>query len=171
MKHESQDSLTESAIRVERFYKKYKFLFYSLVAVLIIWAAGTYLYQTYESKKIAANNALFTSLVQKPTKEGLLKLKKENINLYALLVLSLNDKQEFKALVDDKGLNQDLKELVLYKEGKKSTFLKDYSAALKGFELLEEKKFKLAKTQFAKVSPTSSLYPLVQSLKHFQVVK
>lgn len=171
MKHETQDSLTENAIKAERFYKKYKSLFYGLILILFLAASGTYIYKAMAAKAVVRQNELYLEVLKDKSEEKLAELKKANINLYTLALLELNKEKDFKELAKDTNMNELLNQLVRYKAGESSIFLKDYSFALKGFLFLEKKDFKSAKLEFDKIKPSSDLYMLVKSLKHYQVEK
>lgn len=171
MKQESTSGMTESLIRIERVYKKYKYYIFGFLILLIIYIISSISYDYLEQKKLEKDNALYTFLLKNEDEAKLKALKESNINLYALLILSKNQKAAFAEAIKNPGLDKILKEILLLKEGKNSTFLRDYSFALKGFEYLEKKDFKRAKIEFNKINPNSTLYPLITSLRHFQVAK
>lgn len=170
LKHEANSSLTENAIKIERFYRKYKLLFYFVILAFIVWGCSVYLYQAYTDKELKYANTLFTKLSSKKTKAGLEELAKANQNLYTLLLISSNDAKAYPS-IKQKDLNPTLLQLLKYKEGKPSIFLQNYEYALKGFKLLEKNDFKQAKLEFDKVDMSSSIYPIINSLKHYQDLK
>jgi hypothetical protein len=84
----SDEKILESAFKLERVYKKYKYLIWGIVILLLLGYAGNAGWNAYRQGKIDSANDAFLSLQKEPTNSDALdKLKANNPKLYDLFEL------------------------------------------------------------------------------------
>ncbi|MCV3443632.1 hypothetical protein L8W64_06685 [Campylobacter sp. IFREMER_LSEM_CL1097] len=166
----SQEQMMENFIKSERFIRKYKYYFIALIALLVLYFSGSYIYNIKQEKNIQESNIIFNNLLKNPSDQKLIEeLKQKNANLYTIYIMGQNN-QDLNQIL---SLNIDplLKQIVLAQNNQKSDFLKDYNTLLIGFEFLKQNDFKNADVEFNKIPINSPLWQIITSLKHYQGIK
>ncbi|EFO9214089.1 hypothetical protein IO397_001246 [Campylobacter lari] len=166
----SQEQMMENFIKSERFIRKYKYYFIALIALLVLYFSGSYIYNIKQEKNIQESNFIFNNLLKNPSDQKLIEeLKQKNANLYTIYIMGQNNQDLNQTL----SLNIDplLKQIVLAQNNQKSDFLKDYNTLLIGFEFLKQNDFKNADVEFNKIPINSPLWQIITSLKHYQGIK
>ncbi|EAJ5678464.1 hypothetical protein L8W40_06920 [Campylobacter sp. IFREMER_LSEM_CL1846] len=166
----SQEQMMENFIKSERFIRKYKYYFIALIALLVLYFSGSYIYNIKQEKNIQESNIIFNNLLKNPSDQKLIEeLKQKNVNLYTIYIMGQNNQDLNQTL----SLNIDplLKQIVLAQNNQKSDFLKDYNTLLIGFEFLKQNDFKNADVEFNKIPINSPLWQIITSLKHYQGIK
>ena len=173
---DAQEQFLESMIKGERFFKKYKTLLIVVCAAAIVAAVGFYTSKILNDNRVEEVNLAYSKLILNPNDANALSvLKEKEPNMYALFSLGqMLDKNDTKGISELANLqvNPIVKEIILSQTGgANSEILKEYSALLKGFELLKENKIKEANDEFNKIALDSQLQTLVKNLKHYQGIK
>jgi len=173
---DAQEQFLESMIKGERFFKKYKTLLIIVCAAAIVAAVGFYTSKILNDNRVEEANLAYSKLILNPNDANALSvLKEKEPNMYALFSLGqMLDKNDTKGISELANLqvNPIVKEIILSQAGgANSEILKEYSALLKGFELLKENKIKEANDEFNKIALDSQLQTLVKNLKHYQGIK
>ncbi|MGM0519244.1 MAG: hypothetical protein ACQERD_06355 [Campylobacterota bacterium] len=174
----NQEKFLESFVKVERFYKKYKFPIFGIIGLIIILLIG-YGVNSYvsEQNKIKANIA-FEKIMKNPKDEAALKeLKETNKKLYEV-ALYMNDKSkitEVKYLKElsiyNKALNE--KDLKLLNElsMQNNFLLKEFAIFNRALLLTKQEKYEEAKTALKLIPKSSKAYELTKLLQHHLIVK
>lgn len=166
----SEEQFLENMIRGERFFHKYFKLIVSVVVVLVV---AFCIYKFIEYKKetgiISANESYQRLSLNTPQKDDIDILKQNAPSLYALYVLSdTNSSVNLQDLKNLKGIDPLLVDLIKFKIDKSNNaLLTDYTALLKGFELIKSGDLKKADVEFAKIPLDSNLQKIVKNLKHY----
>ena len=173
---DAQEQFLESMIKGERFFKKYKTLLIVVCAAAIVAAVGFYASKILNDNRVEEANLAYSKLILNPNDANALSvLKEKEPNMYALFSLGqMLDKNDTKGISELANLqiNPLVKDIILSQTGDANAeILKEYSALLKGFELLKENKIKEANDEFNKIALDSQLQTLVKNLKHYQGIK
>ena len=145
-------------------------------AAAIVAAVGFYTSKILNDNRVEEANLAYSKLILNPNDANALSvLKEKEPSMYALFSLQkMLDKNDTKGISELANLqvNPIVKEIILSQAGgANSEILKEYSALLKGFELLKENKIKEANDEFNKIALDSQLQTLVKNLKHYQGIK
>ena len=182
----SEEKFFESAIRTERFVKKYqKPLVVSVVSLLL--AVGIAIaYQAYDQAKVENSNAALNVLLMNGgDKEALRKLEKENPSLYELYTLSkaikTADVKSLQSLTQAKSpevadlaayenavLMNDQKALESYTK-KQGAIYQDIALIEIAVMLIQKGDILSAQNKLALIKEDSAMYPTAQILGHFGV--
>ncbi|OCX43520.1 hypothetical protein A7X81_00540 [Campylobacter ornithocola] len=166
----SQEQMMENFIKSERFIKKYKYYFITLIVLFIIYFGGSYFYNLKQESDIQKSNIIFNNLLKNPSDQKLLEeLKQKNANLYTIFIMSQKNQELNQTL--NLEIDPLLKQIVLAQNNQKSDFLKDYNTLLVGFDFLKQNDFKNADIEFNKIPINSPLWQIITSLKHYQGIK
>lgn len=182
----SEDKLFESALRTERFVKKYqKPLMGSVISLLLI-VGGAIGYQAYDNSRIESSNEALNTLLANPVDKNALKiLENDNTKLYELYTLSNAIKgSDIKSLeLLQKSKSSEIADIASYE----TAVLKSDHAALENYTkkqagvyqdmaLLETAVMFIKKgdntsahNQLSLIKEDSAVYPTAQMLSHFGV--
>lgn len=171
----AQEKMIETFIKGERFLRKYKYFFLTIIVLIVAYFSYVSIAQTLAENKIKNNNELYAKLLQDPQNNELLdRLKAENPNLYALFIFS-NDGNFTAQLEELKNLELDpiLKQLIAADTTPSTdgVFLKHFNMLLQAYNLLKEDKIKEANVLLNQIPIDSSLRPLVDNFKHYKAIK
>lgn len=182
----SEEKFFESAIRTERFVKKYQKPLMAAVASLLLVVVGAIAYQAYEDNRSEKSNAALNALLMNPMDQGALKtLKEENSALYELYQLSKavkeNDVATLKTLQGAKStevsdiatyesavLSGDEKTLDGYTK-KQGAFYQEMALIELAVLAIQKGDIKSAHDKLAMIKEESTIYPLAQMLSHYGV--
>lgn len=182
----SEEKFFESAIRTERFIKKYqKPLMVSVISLLLV-VGGSIAYQAYDQAKVENSNTALNTLLSNPVdKEALKTLSQENSLLFELYSLSKAIKEsDIKSLESlQKSKSLEVADMAAYE----TAVLKNDHNALENYTkrqdaiyqdmalielaviLIQKGDIQSAHTKLALIKEDSAVYPTAQMLSHFGV--
>jgi len=180
----AEEKFLESVIKTESFYKKNKKLIISLGLAVFLGVAGSMGYNYYKEENLKASNEIYTTLLTttKDTSTLESQLKSKNPKLWTLYkvqtALKTNDKEALEKLlktVDDPILKNLVeyqlsslnKEAFLKYIGQGEAVMKDFAYLDAGYKALEKGDVDKAEDIFGFITPSSPLYRVVQSLRHY----
>lgn len=188
LKHElnSEEKFFESAVRTERFIKRYQKPLMASVVSLLLVVAGTIGYQAYTEAKMESSNVALNALLTNPAdKEALKTLEHENGPLYELYQLSKAIKEgnvkTLKSLQQSQSL--EVADMATYEvavlendHNALEHYTKKQGAIYQDMALIEiavmsiqKGESKSAQDKLALIKEDSVLYPTAQMLSHFGV--
>lgn len=182
----SEEKFFESAIRTERFVKRYQKPLIALIAASLLAVGGAIGYQVYTSAKIESSNAALNLLLANPNDtKAEQTLKNDNPKLYDVWKLSRGIAQNDVTILDGLKNSQSFSvadiasyESALIKGDMKGLdqYTKQQGALYKDMALLESAvgainkgDTKTAKEKIALIDENSPLYQIAQSLAHYGV--
>jgi hypothetical protein len=182
----SEEKFFESAIRTERFVKRYQKPLVALVVASLLAVGGAIAYQAYADAKIESSNAAFNLLLSNPSdKQAQETLKQDNPHLYDVWKLSrsvaqsdvsgleslknsqafgVSDIASYEAAVikgDTASLDQYIK--------KQGALYKDLAVLELAISLIEKGEIAAAHQKIALISEESPLYQVATALSHYGV--
>ncbi|MCK9374339.1 MAG: hypothetical protein M0P91_14250 [Sulfuricurvum sp.] len=182
----SEEKFFESAVRTERFIKRYQKPLMAGVAALLLFAGGAIAYQAYANSKIESSNVAFNTLQSNPTDAQALKiLKNDNPKLYDLWMLSQaigkNDAAALEALKHSDALG--VADIAAYEaaaikkdKGALEGYTKMQGALYKDLALVELAVMALqqgnveeAHKKIALIPEDSPMYSVGRSLSHYGI--
>lgn len=182
----SEEKLFESALRTERFVKKYqKPLMVSVISLLLI-AGGVIAYQAYENARIENSNVALNVLLSNPSdKSALNTLENNNDKLYELYTLFKAAKEsDIKALeLLQKSQSPEIADMATYETAvlradytalenytkKQGGMYQDLALLETAVMLIQKGDIKSAQNQLALIKEDSTMYPAAQMLSHYGV--
>lgn len=182
----SEEKFFESAVKTERFVKKYKNALIGTVVAVVVVVSANALYVSNENKKIAESNVLYESLLNNAQDQNAQdKLKVLNPDLYDLWKLSQaiadHNVDTLQTLKSSKAVAvSDLATYELASLEKNSMQMNSYSMKQEAIYkelaivqsallLMREDKIDLAHDKLSQVSQTSPLYKVSKMLMHYGV--
>ena len=183
----SEEKFLESSIKLERFYKKYKFfIFGGLIALLI--GIGWYQYSEHakEANLQAANEAFLTLLKDPESTSAKDTLKDKNPDLYALYSFSNaikdNKIDQLDAVIEEQraftssvagyekaSKQESLEPLVEYANS--SNTLKELAALQATYLYIQDSEYEKAKNMIDQIPANSKMATIVNMYKHFLITK
>ncbi len=172
----SDEKILESAFKLERVYKKYKYLIWGVVIGVVLFFGGRAAWEAYQqSKRLAANEALLTLQNDPKNSAALEKLKTNNPALFELYTLSTAME---KGSVDTlKGLESNgdamIADLARYhaavwqKKAADSTYYHDLSIVEEAYLALKAGDKATARSKLALLDEQSPVAQIAQLLKHY----
>ncbi len=185
----AEEQFLETAIKSERFIKKYKKPIIFIISVILIAFVSYSVYDYIKERNLKIANAAYLKLLKNPNdKESLEILKSKSPNLYmAFLFNQAIEKNSIEAFEKIMGSIKDpfLKNLALYqiaalKKDLKAlddyaledgSVLRDFALLDEGYLLLKEGKIEEGKEKLSQIPITSPLQGLVKNINHYGVFK
>lgn len=182
----SEEKFFESAVRTERFVKKYQKPMIASVVVLLLGIGGSVAYQMIHDAKVErANIALNTLLMNPADQKALKELLSEGGSLYELYSLSRalreNDLKTLKTLqsasssevadiasYESAALSKDDKALEAYTK-KQGSIYQELAVIELAVLSIQKGDSKAAHTSLELIKEESAVYPLAQMLSHYGV--
>lgn len=182
----SEEKFFESAVRTERFVKRYQKPLIAVVAGSLLAVAGAIGYQTYTNAKIESSNAAFNLLLSNPTDAKAEEtLKNDNPELYDVWKLSraiaqndvtllegLKNSEAFGvsdiAQYEAAAIKGEIAALEQYTK-KQGALYKDLALLELAVSSIEKGDIKAAHQKIALISEESPLYQTAQALSHYGV--
>lgn len=182
----SEEKFFESALRTERFVKRYqKPLIFSVVS-LIVLTVGVIGYQSYRAMKIeSANQALNVLLLNPADTQAAQTLQSDNSKLYDLYQLSKalkeGDTKQLAAL--EQSSNPEVADFAAYESAvianntaklnayakRQGALFQEIALILLAVDHLEKGNVAAAAQKLVLINEESSLYPVAQALSHYGV--
>ena len=181
-----EEKLFESAVKTERFVKKYKMPLISIVITVIVVLIGNSIYQANKAQSIAKSNEAYMTLLAQPDDgEAEKTLEENNPALYDAWkfqrALQADDKAGLESLTSSKSsviadlasyelaaINKDKKALNAYALNQQAV-LKDLAVLDEAVLLMQEGKTAEAKARLALIDERSPLKKLAMLLQHYGV--
>lgn len=182
----SEEKFFESAVRTERFVKKYQKPMIASVVVLLLALGGSVGYQSYQENKIERANEALNTLLSNPADKGALSaLAENNKSLYELYTLSKalreKDVNTLKtlesanspevsdiAIYESAVLTNNAKALEVYSK-KQGSLYQELAIIELAVLSIQKGESKGAGSSLALIKEDSSIYPLAQMLSHYGV--
>lgn len=182
----SEEKFFESAVKTERFVKKYKKPMIASVIVLLLGLGGSVTYQIINDAKVErANTSLNTLLMNPMDQNALNELSSQGGSLYELYSLSkalrANDLKTLQTLKGAKSfevadiasyesavLSKDDKALDAYSK-KQGSIYQELAVIELAVLSIQKGDSKAAHTSLALIKEDSAVYPLAQMLSHYGV--
>lgn len=177
----SEEKFLENFVKSERFFKKYKTLIFTVIALIIVGSIGYVIKNSInESNKLEANIAL-NKFLETGDEKSLLILKDKNKELYEI-ALFLKAKKENKAVAVNIPLLKELSNFQIALEAKDVSkldnlsmqndfLLKEFAIFDKALLLANDGKFEEAKTALNQIPQTSKAFELANLLNHYLLTK
>lgn len=181
---EQDEKILESAFRLERLVKKYKYYLIALVVLIVAWVGYRSVYGVMTENKAQKINALYTELTQNPDNTLLQdQLQAESKGLYDLYTLMRIDlaqegaETHLKELVDSP--NPLVRELATYELASlKQENLSQVSGVMADFAKIQQAYLYLSKNQIPEarkelesIGLDSALYGIASQMKHYGIAK
>lgn len=181
-----EEKFFESAVKTERFVKKYKMPLISMIVTVVVVIIGNSIYQANLSQTIAESNSAYMTLLATPDDAQAAKtLEKTNSNLYEAWqfkrALDTRDEAKLEALsASSSEIVSDLAtyELAAIKKDKaalnayalnQNAILKDLAILNEAVLLMQEGKTAEAKERLRLIDEDSSFKKMVILLQHYGV--
>lgn len=182
----SEEKFFESAVRTERFVKRYQKPLIAAVAASLLAVGGAIAYQTYANAKIESSNAAFNVLLSNPGDANAEKtLKSDNPELYDLWKLSRGISQNDVTILEGlkksesfgvsdiasyeaAAIKGDVQGLEQYTK-KQGALYKDLALLELAVAAIEKGDVAAAHQKIALIGEESPLYQVAQSLSHYGV--
>lgn len=181
---EQDEKILESAFRLERLVKKYKYYLIALVVLIVAWVGYRSVYGVITENKAQKISALYTELTQNPDNTLLQdQLQAESKGLYDLYTLMRIDlaqegaETHLKELVDSP--NPLVRELATYELASlKQENLSQVSGVMADFAKIQQAYLYLSKNQIPEarkelesIGLDSALYGIASQMKHYGIAK
>ncbi|WP_299328975.1 hypothetical protein [uncultured Helicobacter sp.] len=181
---EQDEKILESAFRLERLVKKYKYYLIALVVLIVAWVGYRSVYGVMTENKAQKISALYTELTQNPDNTLLQdQLQAESKGLYDLYTLMRIDlaqegaETHLKELVDSP--NPLVRELATYELASlKQENLSQVSGVMADFAKIQQAYLYLSKNQIPEarkelesIGLDSALYGIASQMKHYGITK
>lgn len=181
-----EEKLFESAVKTERFVKKYKMPLISVVVTVIVVLIGNSIYQANKAQSIATSNEAYMTLLAQPDdSEAVKTLQENNPALYDAWkfqrAVQADDKAGLESLTSSKSsviadlasyelaaINKDKTALNAYALNQEAV-LKDLAVLDEAVLLMQEGKTVEAKARLAFIDERSPLKKLSMLLQHYGV--
>ena len=178
----SEEKFLENFVKGERFFKKYKIIIFSVIALAIITPIGIIIKDSIDEKNKFEANLAFNKVLENFNDEKALKeLKEKNLTLYEV-ALFLEAKKKNKEISISVPI---LKELSQYQEAlikkeiktldnlsmQNDFILKEFAVFNKALLLTNDGKFEEAKTALKLIPQTSKAFELANLLNHYLLTK
>ncbi len=182
----SEEKFFESAIRTERFVKKYQKPLIAVVVASLLAVGGAIGYQAYTNAKLQSSNAAFNLLLANPTDaKAEQTLKNDNPKLYDVWKLSrgisqndvtilegLKNSEAFGvadiASYEAAAIKGDVQSLEQYTK-KQGALYKDLALLELAVNAIEKGDTKAAHEKLALIAEDSPLFQVAGSLEHYGV--
>lgn len=182
----SEEKFLESAIRTERFIKRYQKPLMAGVASLLLAAGGAIAYQAYTDAKIESSNTAFNTLLLNPGDTAAEQtLKNDNPELYDVWKLSRGIAQNDPTILDSLKnsetfgvsdiaayesavIKTDMQSLEGYTK-KQGALYKDLALLELAVHAIEQGNVALAHQKIALIPEDSPIYQVGQALSHYGV--
>lgn len=182
----SEEKFFESAVRTERFVKKYQKPMIVSVIVLLLGFGGSVVYQMIHDAKVERANTALNTLLMNPSDQNALKeLSSQGGSLYELYSLSKalrdNDVKTLQTLQNASSsevadiasyesavLLKDTKALDVYSK-KQGSIYQELAVIELAVLSIQKGDSKAAHSTLASIKEDSAVYPLAQMLRHYGV--
>lgn len=173
---DAQEEFIKNFIKGERFIKKYKYYFLTIIVAIIVYFLGDYIIDKIKENRLEKANVVYNQLIYDLNNTKLEnELKNLDINLYTMFLLNKiktdGDLNVLKELSNDKNLNYLLKNIIYLNTNEKSIFLNDYEKLINAYKLMQENKIKEANVILDTIKDNAELAQIIKNLKHYQGIK
>ena len=181
----SDGQLLENTLKLEIFYKKYKYIIWAILVVVVFGGISYQLYSYYNEKNIQKYSEIYSKLLNDTSNTALQdELKRGNPKLYDLFMLqqALKDGNinQFMETKDSKSsvvssiasyhIGSFERDISVLKNVDKYT-IGDLSKLQQAYILINENKINDAKIILGEISKDSNLYNFASLLSHYIITK
>lgn len=176
----TQEKFFENFFKIEKLYKKYKIVIFSVLALGIGYFATTTINSYLDEQNLIASNKAYNKVLKTPTdKINLAILKDTNEKLLQIAMYQTStDKtktNDIEFLKDISAYNKAIKDndiktlntLIVNPD----FILKDYALFNKALILVDNKEYATAKSTLKIITEQSAVAPLANMLKHYLLTK
>ena len=176
----TEEQFFESFFKVEKFYKKYKFVLIGLVvAIVAFFIISAVVDFVSEKNETTANEAYTKVLLNSKDTASIEALKESNEKLLAIALYQISQEKteakDVEYLQDIAAYNSAVAKgdvvaldvMILSQD----FLLKDFALLSKTLILIEKQEYKKAKETISKVDPKSQILPLADMISHFLLTK
>lgn len=178
------EKLLESAFKLERFYRKYKYYMFAIVAFLVLWFGYSQLVSYQKERQTQKTSMIYDQLLKDPQNQVLLdNLKANSKDLFSLYKYAQAVKQGDKRVLEGLKNSQNplIKILVDYQFASYSQNLEDlqkmHTTPMRDLAILQEVyllqkegRFLEARVLLEQIQKTSNIYPIASLLKHYGIL-
>lgn len=181
---EQDEKILESAFRLERLVKKYKYYLIAFAVLIIAWVGYRSVYGAIEERRAEKISAIYSELANDPDNSLLqTQLKAESKELYDLYTLMRLDlaKPDTQATLQEltSSPNPLVKEIATYELASlKQENLSQVGGAMGDFAKIQQAYLYLSKKQILEarkelesIAPDSALYGIVSQMKHYGIAE
>lgn len=180
------EKILENAFRLERFFKKYKYVFLIIVIALIIWGVYAEISSYMNEKKAQETTRIYNELLKSPQNQVLLdELKSSSKELYELFLYAQatkNGDEDTLKSISQTSSNFIIKTLSVYQyasysqnfnelQKNNSNGMKDFSLLQEIYLLDKEGKVTEAKALIPNITNPSIIYGIASILGHYGITK
>jgi len=182
----SAERFFESAVRTERFVKKYQKPMIASVVVVLLALGGSAGYNSYQELKLERANTALTTLLSNPADKSAMNELSENskpLSELYLLSKALREKDVKSLQTLQTASTSEVADIATYESAVLSnntnaleSYTKKQGGLYQEFAILEEAvssiqagKIQSAHTSLGVIKEDSALYPLAQMLSHYGV--
>ena len=177
-KFESDEKMLASAFKIEKIYKKYKFLIIGTVGAIILFFGGKAVMGMMEENRLASANEAYIKLSKNATDtDALAQLKEKNPILFELFeyknAMENNNTEILKRLSSSK--NELLSDIAGYHlaimEGTeaKSDLYSEVASLNNAHLLIKDGKISEANDELSSIEEKSPLYNISKIMKHYVI--
>ena len=164
----NEEKFFESFFKLEKFYKKYKYVIFTVVGIAIIYFIASNVSDYLAQKNKTEANNTYTQVLKNPSDEKLYEaiLFQQNKEIKNPSVKYFKELQTYKTAVKNKDITT-LNTLIASQD----FLLRDFAIINKALLEVESKEFSKAKTTLKIVDQNSAVIPLVNLLNHYLITK
>lgn len=181
----SDGQLLENTLKLERFYKKYKYIIWAILVVVVFGGISYQLYSYYNEKNIQKYSEIYSKLSNDASNTSLQdELKRGNPKLYDLFILqqalkdgNINQLMEIKdsksnviSSIASYHIGSFERDISVLKNVDKYT-IGDLSKLQQAYILINENKINDAKIILGEISKDSNLNDFASLLSHYIITK
>lgn len=181
----SDGQLLENTLKLERFYKKYKYIIWAILVVVVFGGISYQLYSYYNEKNIQKYSEIYSKLSNDASNTSLQdELKRGNPKLYDLFMLqqalkdgNINQLMEIKdsksnviSSIASYHIGSFERDISVLKNVDKYT-IGDLSKLQQAYILINENKINDAKIILGEISKDSNLNDFASLLSHYIITK
>lgn len=174
----SDEKMLESTLKLEAFYKKYKKVIWSIVAIIIAIFIMKPISDSYNEMKLeSANKALLTLQKDAKNSEALATLKAKNPALYRLYTYSQAIKEKDTKMLAELSNSSDTliadissyHSKILASQSSESQMYKGMSMVEDAFLAIKAGKSQEAREKLELIDSRSAVAPIAELLKHYTI--
>ncbi|HFU76231.1 MAG TPA: hypothetical protein ENK66_08305 [Arcobacter sp.] len=175
----NEEKFLESSLRVEKFYKKYKYVIFGVIGLVLVYFIGSAIVDYNAQNTKTKANITYENIINNPQDtQALDELKSLNEKLYQIALYKTNQQNSSVDVIY-------LKDLQAYKKAVASNdikaldsliasqdfLLKDFALLTKALILIEKQEYAKAKSVIKMVPQESQVAQVVTMLEHFLITK
>ncbi len=174
------EKILESAFKLEKLYKKHKFKFWAVIAVLVLFFGGRAGMQAYQNATLqSANEALLTLQKDPGNTAAQSTLKEKNPKLYELFSYMNAMKNKDAAALEKLSSSSDpivtdiskYHAALLSSKTADSSYYKELALVEEAYQALKGGKKEIAQQKLSLIGENSPVSSIAKLLQHYTLVK